>query len=48
MPKETREYETYNVNITQNAEDDLNEIIMYIAKNNPQNALSIMKRIQEK
>jgi hypothetical protein len=29
MTKETKEYERYSVNITQNAEDDLNEIIMY-------------------
>jgi addiction module RelE/StbE family toxin len=38
----------YNVRITQSAEDDLNEIILYIAQNNPQNALKIMKRIQNK
>jgi len=29
MAKKTREYEKYLVNMTQNAEDDLNEIILY-------------------
>ncbi|MCL2155328.1 MAG: type II toxin-antitoxin system RelE/ParE family toxin [Leptospirales bacterium] len=48
MPKKTAEYERYIVNITQNAENDLNEIIMFIANNNPQNAVKIMERIQAK
>ena len=48
MPEEHREYETYQVNITQNAENDLNEIILYIAQNDPQNALKVLERIQEK
>ena len=48
MAEEKAEYEKYNVNITQNAENDLNEIIMYIAQNSPQNALKVMERIQEK
>jgi addiction module RelE/StbE family toxin len=43
-----KEYEKYNVNITQSAEKDLNEIIEYIAENNPQTALRIMERIQKK
>jgi len=30
-----KEYEKYVVNMTQNAENDLNEIIMFIAHNNP-------------
>jgi addiction module RelE/StbE family toxin len=43
-----RRHKKYNINITQNAEDDLNEIILYIAQNNPQNALKIMERIQSR
>jgi addiction module RelE/StbE family toxin len=46
MAKKTREYGEYLVNITQNAEDDLNEIILFIAQNNPQNAIKIMEKIQ--
>jgi hypothetical protein len=37
----TKEYERYNVDVTQNAEDDLNEIIMYIA-NDTVNVLTII------
>jgi addiction module RelE/StbE family toxin len=48
MAKETEEYEKYHVAITQNAEDDLDEIITYIAKSNPQDTLKIIERIQEK
>jgi addiction module RelE/StbE family toxin len=48
MAKKTREYEKYLVNMTHNAENDLNEIIMFIAQNNPQNALKIMEKIQTK
>jgi len=44
MAKKTREHEKYLVNMTQNAENDLNEIIMFIAQNNPQNAMKIMER----
>jgi toxin ParE1/3/4 len=32
--------------MTQSAEDDLNEIIMFIAQNNPQNAIKLMEKIQ--
>jgi plasmid stabilization system protein ParE len=32
--------------MTQNAENDLNEIIMFIAQNNPQTAIKIMEKIQ--
>jgi plasmid stabilization system protein ParE len=38
----------YNVNITQSAENDLNEIIEYISQNSPQTALKILERIQVK
>jgi plasmid stabilization system protein ParE len=48
MAEEIREYEKFVVNITQNAENDLNEIILFIAQNNPQTAIKIMKRIQAK
>jgi len=46
MPKKTKEHEKYIVNITQNAENDLDEIITYIAQNNPQIAIKIMEKIQ--
>jgi len=46
MPKETREHEKYTVNLTQNAENDLEEIITYIAQSNPQIAIKILERIQ--
>jgi len=48
MAKKTRVHEKYLVNMTQNAENDLNEIIMFIAQNNPQNAMKIMDKIQTK
>jgi addiction module RelE/StbE family toxin len=40
--------EVYDVDLTQNAETDLNEIISYIAKENPRTALEILKRLQDK
>ena len=40
--------EKYIVNITRNAENDLNEIILYITQNNPQIAIKIMENIQAK
>ena len=46
--KRPKKYEKYNVDIAQNAEDDLNEIINFIAQNNPQTALKTMERIQKK
>ena len=42
------ELEKYTVNITQNAENDLNEIISYISRNNPQTALKILKKLQDR
>jgi len=56
MPKETKAlraegsplHEKYIVNITQNAEKDLEEIIAYIAQNNPQTAIKIMEKMQAK
>ena len=38
----------YSVNITQNAENDLDEIILYIAQENTQTALKILDRLQKK
>jgi addiction module RelE/StbE family toxin len=46
MAKRTKEHEKYLVNMAQNAENDLNEILLYIAQNNPQNAIKIMEKIQ--
>ena len=48
MAKKNSEIEEYFVNMTQNAENDLNEIIMFIAQSNPMNALKIMDRIMER
>ncbi|MCL2765136.1 MAG: type II toxin-antitoxin system RelE/ParE family toxin [Treponema sp.] len=48
MAKKTKEYEKYTVKITQNAENDINEIIDYIAQNNPQTALIKMEKIYDK
>ena len=48
MSEEHREYEKYQVYITQSAENDLDEIITYIAQKDPQNALKILERIREK
>jgi addiction module RelE/StbE family toxin len=48
MARRNNEPEKYIVNMTQNAENDLNEIVMFIAQNNPQTALKIMERIQAK
>jgi toxin ParE1/3/4 len=48
MAKKIKEHEKYFVNMTQSAENDLNEIILFIAQNNPQNALKILEKIQAK
>jgi toxin ParE1/3/4 len=48
MAKKIKEHEKYLVNMTQNTENDLNEIILFIAQNNPQTALKILERIQAK
>ncbi|MCL1927219.1 MAG: type II toxin-antitoxin system RelE/ParE family toxin [Treponema sp.] len=45
MVKKTTKYKKYVVKITQNAENDLTEIINYISQNNPQTALVIMEKI---
>ncbi|MDR0473143.1 MAG: type II toxin-antitoxin system RelE/ParE family toxin [Treponema sp.] len=45
MVKKIKEYEKYHVKITQGAEKDLNEIIDYIAQNNPRTASVIMEKI---
>ena len=48
MAKKIKEYEKYHVKITQGAEKDLDEIIEYIAQNNPRTAMQIMEQIIEK
>ncbi|MCL2793001.1 MAG: type II toxin-antitoxin system RelE/ParE family toxin [Spirochaetaceae bacterium] len=48
MAKKIKEYEEYHVKLTQSAEKDLNEIIDFIAENNPRTALTIMEKIQRK
>jgi len=46
MTKKTMETEKFFVNITESAENDLDDLIMFIAQNNPQNAMRIMDRIK--
>jgi addiction module RelE/StbE family toxin len=48
MAKKIKEHEKYLVNMSKNAEDDLNEIILFISQNNPQTALKILEKIQAK
>jgi len=36
------------VNINKTAKNDLREIIKYISKNNPMNALNVLKRIEDR
>ena len=48
MVKKIKEYKEYHVKITQSAEKDLNEIIDFIAENNPRTALIIMEKIHRK
>ena len=48
MSKKKNEAEEYFVNITEDAEKDLKAIIRYIAKNNPQTAIKINEKIQNK
>ena len=48
MAKKIRGYKKYDVHITQNAENDLNEIILFIAQNNPRTAIKIMEKLQAK
>jgi toxin ParE1/3/4 len=40
------EIKRYNVQLTANAKKDLQEIVSYISRNNPQNALKILERIE--
>jgi len=48
MVKKIKEYKEYQVKVTQGAEKDLNEIIDFIAENNPRTALILMEKIQGK
>jgi plasmid stabilization system protein ParE len=45
MAKNQKNYEKYCVKITQGAEDDLNEIIEFIAQNNPRTAENILEKL---
>ena len=38
----------FTVNVNKTAKNDLREIIRYISKNNPMNALNVLKRIQDR
>jgi len=38
----------FTVNINKTAKNDLREIIKYISKNNPVNALNVLKRIEDR
>ncbi|MCL2443836.1 MAG: type II toxin-antitoxin system RelE/ParE family toxin [Treponema sp.] len=48
MAKKSKEFKEYIVKITQNAENDINEIIDFIAQYNPQTALIKMEKIYAK
>jgi toxin ParE1/3/4 len=48
MPKKTKEHEKYLINITQNAENDLNRIILFNAKNSLQTTIKILEKIQSR
>ena len=48
MAKKFKEYKKYHVKMTQSAENDLNEIIDFIAQNNPRTAILIMEKIIDK
>ena len=39
---------TYLVNVSKSAKTDLREIVNFIAKNNPMNALNVLKRIEDR
>jgi addiction module RelE/StbE family toxin len=43
MPERTKKY---SVNVGRTAKNDLREIIGYISKNNPMNALNVLKKIE--
>ena len=38
----------FTVNVNKTAKNDLREIVRYISKNNPMNALNVLKRIQDR
>ena len=38
----------YDVNVNKTAKNDIREIIKFISKNNPINALNVLKRIQDR
>ena len=38
----------FTVNVNKTAKNDLREIIKYISKNNPMNAINVLKRIEDR
>ena len=46
--KMTEKVKVYTVNVNKTAKNDLKEIIKYISKTNPINALKILKRIEDR
>jgi plasmid stabilization system protein ParE len=48
MAKKVLDFEEFTVKLSQNAEKELNEIISFIAKNNPRTALEIARKIKKK
>jgi addiction module RelE/StbE family toxin len=40
------ETEKYSVNVAANAKKDIREIVSYISRNNPRNALKVLERIE--
>jgi len=48
MTKRTKDYEEYFVNMTKMAENDLIEIVDFIAQERPQTAKKVMERIRAK
>ena len=42
------EIKEFTVNVAKTAKNDLREIIKYVSKNNPMNAMNILKRIENR
>jgi addiction module RelE/StbE family toxin len=42
------EIKEFTVNVTKTAKNDLREIVKYVSKNNPMNAINILKRIENR
>jgi len=46
--KMDEEIEVFRVNVNKTAKNDLREIVSYISKNSPMNALNVLKRIEDR